>query len=79
MTRAQIVDLMRERGFTHAVTFGGPVLLDDWFPYGRQHALDYRGVVISTCQVCDVTYPPTTGFYDGEWRFVKIITPKEAT
>ena len=80
MTRAQIVDLMRERGFTHAVTYGGPVPLDDWFPYGRQHALDYRGDVVSSFQVKDhpkdqLPFPLAPGddaFVLGVWEFVRL-------
>lgn len=26
---------IRSQGFTHVLTYGGPVALDDWTPYGK--------------------------------------------
>lgn len=34
MTRAEIIAEAKARGFTHALTHGGTVALDDWHPYG---------------------------------------------
>lgn len=34
LTLEQCRELARSHGFTHAVTFGGPVPLESWNPYG---------------------------------------------
>ena len=34
MTRNEIVNTVKDAGYTHVLTAGGKVALDDWTPYG---------------------------------------------
>jgi len=44
MTRDEAVQAAKQAGFSQVETYGGPVALDDWTPYGKRegHTINFR-------------------------------------
>jgi hypothetical protein len=53
MTRAQVIEEARRRGFTHALTYAGAIPLATWTPYG---SAGWRGEFVGPDRVRDL--PP---------------------
>ena len=64
LNRDEMVEAMRAEGFTHVKTRGGVVPLEQWFPYGREEAEEWRGEVVSPGWAEDNRL--------GRWEFLKI-------
>ena len=70
MSRAEIIHIMQAQGFTHVLSKAGPILLEDWQPYGEA-GHDWQGEVIGNDKVRDLPKRPDwAGFFLGIWTFV---------
>ena len=67
----EIVELMKSKGYTRVITFGGPYPLDNWHPYGSP---TWKGEVIPGDKVRDLPKDGVLmdGFYLGVWSFDKV-------
>lgn len=83
MTRTEWAEFLAEcdtRGFTHVVTYGGPVPLPEWTPYGLCGGVNdpdwksatQQSLVFTWVSECEVTDAPkdSSPFAFGVWRFI---------
>lgn len=74
LSHLAVRDLLLMKGFTHVVTMGGPIPIDDWRPYGNGIEKTWRGKVEggSISDYPDPSKTYTTGFLTGGWEAVTI-------
>lgn len=53
MTRDETVAVLRAGGYSHMLTFAGPIPLDDWQPYGNGIEAGWRGVLRPDGKILD--------------------------
>ena len=70
MTRDQIIEVMQAQGFTHVITYGGPLPLNEWHPYNSP---TWKGEIIPGDRVRDLPRNGELmdGFYLGVWSFTR--------
>lgn len=66
MTAAEIRAEALARGYTHVLTYGGPVPIGEWIPYSGS---------VKVCLTWDTNLPDVAwdcqGNIRGKWRFVR--------
>lgn len=68
MTTAELKMILRNNGVSHIKTYGGPVPLADWTPYGNgiENRVRFDRIDWKECRIHEVQTGP--GIY-GVWEF----------